>query len=43
MGAATIKREQLPRQPLYPWLGFMLILLWGLERWLSERSTDGPG
>ena len=43
MGAATTKREQLPRQPLYPWLGFMLILLWGLERWLSERSADGPG
>ena len=43
MGAATIKREQLPRQPLYPWLGFILILLWGLERWLSERSADGPG
>ncbi|MFN2168690.1 MAG: hypothetical protein ACK2U9_20850, partial [Anaerolineae bacterium] len=32
--------EQLPRRSLQSGLALALILLWGLERWLSERRTD---
>jgi hypothetical protein len=31
------------KQPLYPWLIFLVCVLWLLERWLAERSSPNNG
>jgi hypothetical protein len=38
-----IDPAMLPARELQPWLAMALILLWGLERWLSERRRPSRG
>jgi hypothetical protein len=37
---ALVDLQQLPQRSLQTGLALILILLWGLERWLSERRVD---
>ncbi len=42
-GAVTATSVPLPYRSLYPWLGLLLVLLWAVERLLSEQRRPEDG